>query len=328
MGTSGQGRRGISRDGDERIDGQTDERYEDRIRNGRWSIGGSPASTLLPTQTEREREREGTLASPRELPISSNRSSISPSSTSHLSSTSSPPSFSIAFALSFSPLSLPLTPPSITISLSSSLQHLLLLFEETPRYTELLLASPPTHSPARKPYTHTHERMTAWMARVDPREQASTDGRAGTHRSNLGSNISFLPCLVDRTPNLLLTALIRLEPRRDSGVRGLLPPSRRGCTFPLLVTPRVGTTGHPGGPLTRHDRPWDTGRNAPRSKTRPSERSSISRRTRPPRCFRVIRRETTTGFSTAARVSREGEEISMMMNFDGSMSGESREECC
>lgn len=116
------------------------------------------------------------------------------------------------------------------------------------------------------------------------------------------------------TPNLLLHGRSTI-PRRDSGVRE--PSSsfssssslRRGCLEGgvVLLLPSssscdpagryLGTTGHPGGPLMRHDRPWDTGRNAPRSKRRASERSSIFS-TRPPRCFRVIRRETTTGFWT------------------------------
>lgn len=115
-------------------------------------------------------------------------------------------------------------------------------------------------------------------------------------------------------PNLLLHGRPTIS-RRDSGVREPLPPppasflpSRmsRGVLLPSSSCDPagryLGTTGHPGGPLTRHDRPWDTGRNAPRSKRRASERSSIFS-TRPPRCFRVIRRETTTGFSTVAAYS-------------------------
>lgn len=322
MGTSGQGRRGISRDGDERIDGQTDERYEDRIRNGRWSIGGSPASTLLPTQTERERRNSG---------ISSR----------------TPDLFEPFVYLSFFHI------PSFFNFLSSFLFHRVrsfLLPPLSPSYASIdhdipifLFAAP--SPPLRRdstvhgtsPRLATNTQPCSKTVYTHTREDDCLDGSSGSERASIDRWKSGDPPIESRLEHLLFTlprrsyaesSPHRVDPTRAEARLGRArppPSSRRGCTFPLLVTPRVGTTGHPGGPLTRHDRPWDTGRNAPRSKTRPNERSSISRRTRPPRCFRVIRRETTTGFSTAAR---EGEEISMMMNFDGSMSGESREECC
>lgn len=151
----------------------------------------------------------------------------------------------------------------------------------------------------------THEREIQLLSTI---RGASIDGwKSGDHRSNLGSNISFLPSR--RSLRRIFSSTE--DPRSRGATRACASPflllqrsSRRGC----LLLPSsscdpagryLGTTGHPGGPLTRHDRPWDTGRNAPRSKRRASERSSIFS-TRPPRCFRVIRRETTTGFSTVA----------------------------
>lgn len=275
----------------------------------------------LPTQSERERERS--LASPRELPISSN-CSISPSSTfphpphppSFFNFLSSP-SFSIAFHAPPFLLSLSL-PSSYT-----SIDHDILIFlfvapsppsprsekDSTVHGTSPRLAAD-THNPPRKlriRAQHTRERE-----RSLPPQLLSIDRWRRDHRSNLGSNISFLPSR--RSLRRIFLHGRSTIPRRDSGVRE--PSSsfssssslRRGCLeggVVLLLLPSscdpagryLGTTGHPGGPLTRHDRPWDTGRNAPRSKRRASERSSIFS-TRPPRCFRVIRRETTTGFWT------------------------------
>lgn len=168
--------------------------------------------------------------------------------------------------------------------------------------------------------------MLASPSSFSPRseERPSTDGRAGT-TDRISARTSPFYLLVDLcAESLLLHGRSTIpKPRCDSGVRELLSPllspsrpaflpSRmsRGVLLPSSSCDPagryLGTTGHPGGPLTRHDRPWDTGRNAPRSKRRASDlRSSIfSTRTRPPRCFRVIRRETTTGFWTVGGLPR------------------------
>lgn len=302
------------------MDGQTD---EDRIRNGRWSIGGS--STLLFQRRQKEREREvwhllensRSLRTVLSLLLPLFHILLIP----RLSSTSSlllpsPSRFTLSLSFSLS-LSLP--------SSYTSIDHDILIFlfvapspppssprsekDSTVHGTSPRLAAD-THNPPRKlriRAQHTRERE-----RSLPPQLLSIDRWRRDHRSNLGSNISFLPSR--RSLRRIFLHGRSTIPRRDSGVRE--PSSsfssssslRRGCLeggVVLLLLPSscdpagryLGTTGHPGGPLTRHDRPWDTGRNAPRSKRRASERSSIFS-TRPPRCFRVIRRETTTGFWT------------------------------
>ena len=140
MGTSGQRRRGIphARDGDEfEPRGWTDR----RTKIGSGTVGGpSEVRPLSSSNADRKRERERSLASPRELPISSN-CSISPSSTfphpphppSFFNFLSSP-SFSIAFHAPPFLLSLSL-PSSYT-----SIDHDILIF--------LFVApSPPPSSP-------------------------------------------------------------------------------------------------------------------------------------------------------------------------------------
>lgn len=320
MGTSGQRRRGIphARDGDEfEPRGWTDR----RTKIGSGMVGGpSEVRPLSSSNAVREREREKSGISSRTPDLFE----LFYLSFFHFSTSSSSPVFLQLPLFSFLLHRVSRSPFSLSLPSSyTSIDHDILIFlfvapsppsprsekDSTVHGTSPRLAAD-THNPPRKlriRAQHTRERE-----RSLPPQLLSIDRWRRDHRSNLGSNISFLPSR--RSLRRIFLHGRSTIPRRDSGVRE--PSSsfssssslRRGCLeggVVLLLLPSscdpagryLGTTGHPGGPLTRHDRPWDTGRNAPRSKRRASERSSIFS-TRPPRCFRVIRRETTTGFWT------------------------------
>ena len=236
MGTSGQRRRGIphARDGDEfEPRGWTDR----RTKIGSGTVGGpSEVRPLSSSNADRKRERERSLASPRELPISSN-CSISPSSTfphpphppSFFNFLSSP-SFSIAFHAPPFLLSLPL-PSSYT-----SIDHDILIFlfvapsppsprsekDSTVHGTSPRLAAD-THNPPRKlriRAQHTRERE-----RSLPPQLLSIDRWRRDHRSNLGSNISFLP-----SRRSLRRIFSSTEDPRSRG-------ATRACASPLPPSP-------------------------------------------------------------------------------------------
>lgn len=211
------------------------------------------------------RERERTLASPRELPISSN-CSISPSSTfprpphppSFFNFLSSP-SFSIAFPF-----------PSLSPSPShASIDHDILIFlflapspppppskkDSTVHGTSPRLSTN-THNPPRKlciRAQHTRERSS-----FSPRseERPSTDGRAGTT-----DRISARTSPSRRSLRRIFSSTE--DPRSRGATRACASPflllqrsSRRGCLggyyyLPLLVTPRVVTSGRPAIPVAR-----------------------------------------------------------------------------
>lgn len=325
MGTSGQRRRGIphARDGDEfEPRGWTDR----RTKIGSGTVGGpSEVRPLSSSNAVREREREKSGISSRTPDLFE----LFYLSFFHFSTSSSSPVFLQLPLFSFL-LHRVSRSPFPSLSLSPFLLHL-----HRSRYPYLPLCSTfsssffssireglhgtrnfssprrrHTQPPSKTTYTRaTHEREREILA------STASLHRQMEERPPIESRLEHLLFTFSSisTPNLLLHGRSTI-PRRDSGVRE--PSSsfssssslRRGCLeggVVLLLLPSscdpagryLGTTGHPGGPLTRHDRPWDTGRNAPRSKRRASERSSIFS-TRPPRCFRVIRRETTTGFWT------------------------------
>lgn len=166
---------------------------------------------------------------------------------------------SLSFSLSFSLSRLhrsryPHLPLSSTFSSSSSIQeglHGTRNFS-SPRHQH-------TQPPSKTMYTRaTHEREIQLLSTI---RGAPIDGwKSGDHRSNLGSNISFLPSR--RSLRRIFSSTE--DPRSRGATRACASPflllqrpsSRRGCLggyyyLPLLVTPRVVTSGRPAIPVAR-----------------------------------------------------------------------------
>lgn len=158
-----------------------------------------------------------------------------------------------------------------------------------PRYTELLLD-----------YQHTTIRLPSGTQRAEEEYQRGVrathegdPGRASSSRRSLDTDrrksgttdrISVEHLLFPPSASIVRRILLRADPRssrRDSGVRELSPSTCLVANTWAREDPscdpvgRYLSTDHPGGPLTRHDRPWDAGRNAPIKKTTRDDRRSL-----------------------------------------------------
>lgn len=128
-------------------------------------------------------------------------------------------------------------------------------------------------------------RCASFFLRVDDPSEQRTRERDGTHRSNLASRSPFSPY---PPPLALSFPFFRASTTFECWDHGRGATSCTDVSFAVSFSPDADTsrtppscpscpvfdpagrylaTGHPGGPLTRHDRPWDARRTAVIKKT-------------------------------------------------------------